>query len=162
RGRALGRAAPLAVRGGGGLSDVRGARAECRAPSRVRALSRLVFGPRPVKRDPVRAALDALAAAARKPDDPGSVALVREALSHRSNHVVARAARFVREANLTDLAPHVAGTFARFLDHPVQRDPGCVAKTEIVRALVSCSHPAADVYLAGARHVQREPAFGPP
>ncbi len=37
-----------------------------------------------------------------------------------------------------------------------------MAKTEIVSALLSFSDPAPDVYLRGAVHVQREPAFGPP
>ena len=115
-----------------------------------------------MKRDPVRTALDRLAAAARQPEDPATVALVRASLSHPSHHVVARAARAAREADLSALAPELAQTFLRFLDDPVRRDPGCVAKTDIVRALLSFAHLAADVYLAGARHVQREPAFGRP
>jgi HEAT repeat protein len=52
--------------------------------------------------------------------------------------------------------------FPRFLDDPIRRDPGCVAKTEVVHALLSFLYPSPDVYLGGARHVQREPAFGKP
>jgi HEAT repeat protein len=115
-----------------------------------------------VKRDPVRAALDALAAAARRPHEPDATARIRTSLGHRSNHVVARAARAAREADLAALAPDVMAAFPRFLTDAVRRDPGCVAKTDIVRALLAFAHPAADVYLVGARHVQREPAFGPP
>jgi len=115
-----------------------------------------------MKRDPVQAALVALAEAARRPRDDASVALVRESLAHRSNHVVARAARVVREADLEMLAPDLVAAFPRFLDDPVRRDPGCVAKTQIVHALLAFDHPAPDVYLRGAVHVQREPAFGPP
>jgi HEAT repeat protein len=37
-----------------------------------------------------------------------------------------------------------------------------VAKTEIVRALFALGHAAPDVFLPGAAHVQKEPAFGPP
>src|SRR2546429_6216171 len=45
----------------------------------------------------------------------------------------------------------------------VRRDPGCVAKTGIVHALLSFGDAAAsDVFLRGVVHVQREPAFGPP
>jgi hypothetical protein len=51
-----------------------------------------------VKRDRVRIALQALAEVARRPHDPDTLALVRDALAHRSNHVVARAARAAREA----------------------------------------------------------------
>jgi len=115
-----------------------------------------------MKRDPVPAALQALGEAARRPRDEATLALVRDALAHRSNHVVARAARLVREADLAALAPDLIATFPRFLEDPIQRDPGCVAKEEIVRALLSFDHPAPDVYLRGAAHVQREPAFGPP
>jgi HEAT repeat protein len=115
-----------------------------------------------MKRDPVRAALETLAVAARHPQDPATAVLVRQSLLHRSNHVVARAARAAREADLSGLAPDLVTAFPRFLDDPIRRDPGCVAKMEIVRALLSFGHHAPDVYLAGAQHVQREPAFGPP
>lgn len=115
-----------------------------------------------MKRDPVQEALAALADAARHPRDDASVALIRDALSHRSNHLVARAARAVREADLKALAPDLIAAFPRFLEDPIRRDPGCVAKTQIVHALLAFDHPAPDVYLPGAVHVQREPAFGPP
>ncbi len=115
-----------------------------------------------MKRDPVQAALLALAEAARHPRDDASVALVRVSLAHRSNHVVARAARAAREAELKALAPDLVVLFPRFLDDPARRDPGCMAKTQIAHALLAFEHPAPDVYLRGAVHVQREPAFGPP
>lgn len=115
-----------------------------------------------MKRDPVQAALQALAEAARRPRDEATLALVRDSLAHRSNHVVARAARAAREADLTALAWELIAAFPRFLEDPVRRDPGCVAKTEIVHALLSFTHPAPDVYLRGVAHVQREPGFGPP
>jgi hypothetical protein len=115
-----------------------------------------------VKRDPVQAALRALAEAARRPPDAATLGLLRDSLAHRSNHVVARAARAAREADLGELAGDLARAFPRFLDDPIRRDPGCVAKTGIVAALLAFGAPCPDVYLAGARHVQREPAFGPP
>ena len=115
-----------------------------------------------MKRDAVQAALLALAEAARRPDDEASVALVRDMLAHRSNHVVARAARAAREADLSALAPDLIAAFPRFLEDPVRRDPGCAAKTQIVHALLALNYAAPDVYLRGAVHVQREPGFGPP
>jgi HEAT repeat protein len=115
-----------------------------------------------VKRDPVKSALEALAEAARHPHDVATVALVRRSLAHRSNHVVARAARAAREAAVTALAPDLIAVFPTFLEDPIRRDPGCVAKTEIVHALLSFNHAAPEVFLRGAVHVQREPAFGPP
>jgi HEAT repeat protein len=115
-----------------------------------------------VKHDPVRASLQALAEAARRPRDERTLALVGDSLAQRSNLVVARAARAVREAQLAELAPGLIAAFPRFLEDPIKRDPGCAAKTEIVHALLSITYPAPDVYLRGSTHVQREPGFGPP
>ena len=115
-----------------------------------------------MKRDPVREGLEALAAAARRPHTDESVALIRASLGHRSNLVVARAARAAREAGLSSLTPDLIAAFPRWLEDPIKRDPGCGAKTEIVRALLAFEYPAPGVYLAGVAHVQREPAFGPP
>jgi HEAT repeat protein len=115
-----------------------------------------------MRRDPVSAALQALVEAVRRPQDGATLALVRASLAHRSNHVVGRAARAAREAELAALAPDLVAAFPRFLVDPIRRDPGCVAKAEIVHALLSFGHAAPDVFLTGATHVQREPAFGPP
>ena len=115
-----------------------------------------------MKGDAVQAALRALTEAARRPHDEASVALVRDLLAHRSNHVVACAARAAREADLAALAPDLIAAFPRFLEDPVRRDPGCAAKTQIVHALLALNYAAPDVYLRGAAHVQREPGFGPP
>jgi len=93
-----------------------------------------------MKRDPVAAALHALAEIASRPHDVATLALVRDLLAHRSNHVVGRAARAAREAELTALAPDLITAFPRFLEDPVRRDPGCVAKAEIVHALLSFGH----------------------
>jgi len=115
-----------------------------------------------MKRDPVAAALQALAEAARRPGEAATRALVRDSLAHSSNHVVGRAARAAREAELAALAPDLVAAFPRFLEDSVRRDPGCVAKTEIVHTLLAFDHTAPEVFLRGAAHVQREPAFGPP
>jgi len=115
-----------------------------------------------MKRDAVQTALGQLAGLASRPVDEAARALIRASLSHRSNHVVARAARAAREAEQTMLAPELIGAFARLLEDPIRRDPGCVAKTEIAHALLAFDHAAPDVFLRGAVHVQREPAFGPP
>lgn len=115
-----------------------------------------------MKRAPVRDALDALGEAMRPGREDRRLSLVRASLSHRSNLVVARAARAARDAELGAVADDLVAAFARFLEDPIRRDPGCSAKHEIVRALLALDHPARDVYLAGVSHVQREPAFGGP
>jgi hypothetical protein len=115
-----------------------------------------------VKKDRSREELEAVARAARDPGSPDSLATLRSALRSRSNQVVARAARGVREASLRNLAADVAAAFPRLMADPIARDPTCVGKLEIVRCLLELDHPAHDVFLASVRHVQREPAFGPP
>ena len=90
-----------------------------------------------MKRDPVQAALQALAEVANRPHDVATLPLVRASLGHRSNHVVGRAARVAREADLAALATDLVAAFPRFLEDPIRRDPGCVAKAEIVHALLS-------------------------
>lgn len=84
---------------------------------------------------------------------------LRAFFPHRSNHVVARAARLAAEwRDEADGAP-LAKAFERFMKNPVKTDPGCVAKRAIIEALVPLGHSDPACYLAGARHVQMEPAF---
>ena len=127
-----------------------------------------------MKRDAVQAALRALAEAARRPDDEGSVALVRDMLAHRSNHVVARAARAAGEGDLASVAPDLIAAFPRFLEDPVRRDPGCAAKTQFVHALSKAAAAALGLYphdaalqhrvhaaLDGPRPAPRRPRLAP-
>ena len=83
-------------------------------------------------------------------------------LAHTSNHVAARAADLIRSAGLDALIAEVESAFERFMEDPVKSDPGCTAKLAIVRCLSEFEHPAADLYLRGARHRQLEPAWGKP
>jgi HEAT repeat protein len=115
-----------------------------------------------VKSDPIKVALAALAEAARRPSESDAAALIAASLRHKSHLVAARAARAVREGGLTTLSADLIATFPRLLEDPIRRDPGCAAKLEIVRALMALDVPAPEVYLAGATHVQREPAYGGP
>jgi HEAT repeat protein len=96
--------------------------------------------------DPVEAALDEL----RGAED------VTPFLRHRSCRVVAKAA--TRAA--PGAARELAAAFQRFLEDGAKQDPGCVAKLAIAKALVEMDEPAADTYLAGARHVQLEAGYG--
>jgi hypothetical protein len=91
-----------------------------------------------MKRDAVQAALSALAEAARRPHDGGAITLVRDSLAHRSNHVVGRAARAAREANLAAPAPDLIAACPRFLEDPVRRDHGAPAARPDVRRRALC------------------------
>lgn len=99
--------------------------------------------------DSVEIALDAL----RTSDD------VTPFLRHRNYRVVAKAAERTSRLN-SAAAPELVGAFRRFLPDSAKQDPGCVAKLAIAKALVELDDPAAEVYFAGARHVQMEPVWG--
>ena len=94
-------------------------------------------------------------------DDPGSIAEKLPAfLRDKSNIVVAKAANMAVRLEASGLAAELAQVFLPMLKRAAESDPGCVALTAIVKALVSFDAPAAEVYFAGLRHVQREPGFG--
>lgn len=104
--------------------------------------------------------LDALAALRRAPVTAESQRALRAGLAARSAPVVAKAAQVTGELALRALAADVAAAFDRFLVDPVKTDPGCRAKTEIVRALHDLGDDPAGVFLRGIRHVQMEPVYG--
>jgi len=83
-------------------------------------------------------------------------------LAHKSNQVVAKAAKLVADFELHDLAPALVDAFHRFMRDPATTDRGCAAKTGIVRALEALGAAEDAVFLAGIRHVQMEGSFGPP
>jgi len=91
-----------------------------------------------------------------------AAAELRAYLRHKSNLVVAKAAKLAREFELYDLRADLVEAFERFLHDPAKSDRGCSAKTEIVRALESLGAPEGVLFLAGIHHVQMEGSFGPP
>jgi len=93
---------------------------------------------------------------------PEAAAEVQAYLRHKSNLVVAKAAKLAREFELHELRADLVSAFDRFMRDPAKSDHGCSAKTEIVRALEALAVPEAPVFLAGIRHVQMEGSFGPP
>lgn len=114
------------------------------------------------KNDPSRDALNELRSMEREEATADGIARLRKLLGHRSNHVVGRAARLATAWNATALLPEVLAAFERFLQSPVKTDPGCEAKQPLIEALFALEHSDPSVYLAGARHFQLEPSFGPP
>ena len=83
-------------------------------------------------------------------------------LAHKSNHVVAAAAATAERLEIAALAPDLAAAFERLMRDAARLDPGCKALIAIVQALVALEDPAAKVFFAGVRHVQKEGSFGPP
>ena len=90
--------------------------------------------------------------------DPASADVrlkLTEALSSRTNLIVARAADVVRHLRLTELAPLLVPAFDRFINNP-STDKGCVAMIAIATALYELGHDTPDLFLRGIRHVQIE------
>lgn len=108
---------------------------------------------------------EALIALSRLRENPDLAAVhgeVSHYLAHKSNAVVAKAAKLVAGFALHDLHPQLVAAFYRFMKDAATSDRGCSAKTEIVRALETLGVPEAKVFLAGLRHIQMEGSFGPP
>jgi HEAT repeat protein len=115
-----------------------------------------------MKRDPAEPALERLEAIRHEPDSPVVLAVLRKGLASARNRVAARAARLAGERAAAELIPDLEDAFERFLRNPVKSDPGCLAKQTIVEVLADLGHAGEELYLRGARHVQLEPAWGPP
>lgn len=102
------------------------------------------------------AELHAAEALLRAPDDAG----MARALTHRSGHVVAAAAKAVaahrREAHL----PAVLAALDRLYDDPVERDPQCRGKLACVDVLDQLGHGEGEPFLRAVHHVQLEPVWG--
>jgi HEAT repeat protein len=96
------------------------------------------------------------------PSSPEFRQALTKALGGKINLLAARAATYVGELRLADFVPALAEAFKRFMHEAEKTDKGCPAKTAIAKALVDMEVGAdADaVYLAGVRHVQREPVWG--
>lgn len=110
------------------------------------------------RRDPVKEALARL----RRLDyrsQQGQAALA-EALSHPSSFVVARAANYIMEAGLHQLAADIEKTLERFLGQV--EDKGCEAKIALTRALCELDIASEALFARGIRVVQKERAFPAP
>jgi HEAT repeat protein len=105
------------------------------------------------------AALDALK---QETDATLRESRLRLALHDKSNFVVARAARMAGEWECKRLIPDMIAAFDRFLKNPIKTDKGCAAKQAIAEALLELDYDGEEVYLPGIRHIQLEPAYGPP
>ncbi len=89
-----------------------------------------------------------------------ALAPLRQALTHRSNYLVAKAAELVREFRLRELIPELLAAFDRHFANPLKTDPQCWAKNAISGALAALEFDDAAVFLRGMRHIQLEPVWG--
>jgi HEAT repeat protein len=87
---------------------------------------------------------------------------IGKALQDKNYRVVGKAASIAEERQLHERVPDLLAAYTRFLQDPVKRDPNCIAKKAIVRALVALECRDTQFYLEGIRYVQMEPAWGSP
>src|SRR5579863_6517425 len=114
------------------------------------------------KPDPIESALQAISQL-RVASSPEHAAKELHAyMRHRSNLVVAKAAKLAGELRLSKLAPQLVVAFDHFMKDPAKLDKRCAAVVEIVSALYQFDYAEPDVYLRGLHHVQMEPSFGVP
>jgi HEAT repeat protein len=85
---------------------------------------------------------------------------IAKALADKSNLMIARAAASAARSDLVSLESDLVRAFERLLIQPVKTDKLCRGKTAVVKALRDLDCSATATFLAGARHVQHEPAFG--
>lgn len=114
------------------------------------------------KRVSTEDALAAIHALRQSPDGCDPQRDLAPFLQHKSNHVVAAAANTAERMQATALAPDLVAAFERLMRDPAKLDQGCKATSAIVQALIAIEDPAARVFFAGIRHVQKEGSFGPP
>jgi len=95
-----------------------------------------------------------------QPDRAAQVALAKAALSDRHHRVVGKAAALCGEHGLRELTNELKEAYNRFLIDPVKRDPQCLAKQPIARALVQLECGDVDFFRQGMRYRQLEPVWG--
>jgi HEAT repeat protein len=106
-----------------------------------------------------QAQLDALNAL-----DPNDRAFLNEAIARalqdKSCRIVGKAAAIAEDRQLHERIADLLAAYARLLQDPVKRDPNCIAKKAIARALVALECRDTGFYLEGIRYVQMEPVWG--
>jgi len=110
----------------------------------------------------IEQALDAIREFDAGPLPPEAVKTLRQALRASRNRIVAQAAKLVARHRVSECVEDLIVAFDRLMQQPEKTDKGCVGKLAIVDALNEVEHADPEVYLRGIRHVQMEPAFGPP
>ena len=87
-------------------------------------------------------------------------AALATALADRSYRVVALAAHLAAEKLVYAAVPWLIRAYTGLLDKPVKRDPNCLAKKAIVRALHDLDCDDAEFFIAGLSYRQLEPVWG--
>lgn len=105
-------------------------------------------------------ALEELSALPRTAERAAQIAALGKALADRHYRVIAKAAALAAERQLAELVPDLKQAYARLLQDPVKRDPNCIGKSAVARALVALDCGDTAFLLEGVRYTQMEPVWG--
>lgn len=111
------------------------------------------------KRASTKEKLSALRELSKKPITEGTRKALVKALTGANNILVAEAAKVIGKLGMEELIPDLLKAFDRFLDNPLKRDKGCLAKEAIIDALDSLEYNETDIFLQGINYFQVEPAY---
>jgi len=86
---------------------------------------------------------------------------VLEALADHNNIIVAKAAGICHSQRLTDAIEHLAKGYTWFFEtNQAKRDPGCLAKIAIIKALYELDYRDAAFYRSNLHYTQMEAVWG--
>src|SRR5207248_10580105 len=115
------------------------------------------------KPDPIEQALDRLSTLrSGGASSPEAAAELKRFLHHKSNLVVAKAAKTTGHLRSSQLISDMVAAFERLMSDAPKLDKGCAATTEIVSALYEMDHPHPEAHLTAILHVQLEASFVTP
>ncbi|MEM9138133.1 MAG: hypothetical protein AAGB01_12430, partial [Cyanobacteria bacterium P01_F01_bin.42] len=92
--------------------------------------------------------------------DAESAEILLNSLSSRYHLVVARAAKISAKQNWYEGVPHLVKAFEKMARNGVKSDSGCIAKTEIIRAINHLNARECELFAVGIRLKQLEPIWG--
>ncbi|MEW4455307.1 hypothetical protein AB1L30_21740 [Bremerella sp. JC817] len=93
-------------------------------------------------------------------DQPDVRREVRDALGNASNQVVKRAAELIVDANDRDAIESLVKAYWRLKRNPLKKDPGCLGKTAVIKALAHLEFADIDLFRDGIAFEQIEPQYG--
>lgn len=80
-----------------------------------------------------------------------------KALQDSSNRIIERAGELIAETEDGSFAPDLIKAYRRLKRNPLKKDPGCLAKTAIMKALVQIEYSDPDLFRDGIATQQLEP-----
>jgi HEAT repeat protein len=111
------------------------------------------------KRASTEEKLMAIRALGREPTTADTRKALGKALNGANNILAAEAAKVAGRLGLVALIPELRKAFDRFIDNPLKRDQGCLAKEAVIEALDALEYDDEAIFFQGIEYFQIEPAY---